>query len=252
MKGKKYKRSETFIKKIYEKAFGLRQPYQVVVDAEFCRELLRCKVIAKEILPVVLGGAVKIMASACVLDELRRMDEAAVDGVTGSAFVAKRFELRNCRHPTFGSCSTNCLEDLIGKDNLHHYVAAVQNYDLRKKLRDIPGVPLVFVNRGIVLMEDPTKATISLAHDQELNKLRPKEYELKALSRAKELKSASELEEEKTKKKRKGKKQPNPLAVKKPKAKTAVAVVLPEVQKPKRKRRSKKKSSANEPAPSRT
>ena len=166
------------MKKIYEKACGLRQPYQIIVDAEFCRELLKCKIIAKDILPVALGGAVKVMASTCTLDELRRMDNDAEDGLTGSAFIAKRFELRNCRHPTFGSCSTRCMEELIGKENPHHYVAAVQNYELRKKLRDVPGVPLVFVNRGIVLMEDPSKATMKLAHDKELSKLKPKEYEL--------------------------------------------------------------------------
>lgn len=48
------------MKKIFEKAFGLRQPYQLLVDGEFCRELLKCKIVGKEILPIVFGGQVKI------------------------------------------------------------------------------------------------------------------------------------------------------------------------------------------------
>lgn len=60
MKGKKYKRSAAFIRKIYEKAFGIRQPYQILVDAELCREALRSKVVVKDLATEVLGGATKI------------------------------------------------------------------------------------------------------------------------------------------------------------------------------------------------
>ena len=170
MKGKKYKRSETWMKKVFEKAFAFRQPYQVLVDAEFCRELLKCKVVAKEILPVVLGGPVKILASQCVLDELRRLDSVGEDGVSDSIFIAKRFEMRTCRHGG-GKSAVECVADLIGDSNQFHYVVAVQNYELRKRLREVLGVPLVFVNRGLVLMEDPSKATLAPAPQKELQKL---------------------------------------------------------------------------------
>lgn len=51
------------MKKLYEKAFGLRQPYQVLVDAEVCREALKSKVMVKEIVPEILGGPSKISNS---------------------------------------------------------------------------------------------------------------------------------------------------------------------------------------------
>ena len=60
MKGKKYKKSARWMETIYEKAFGLRKPYQILVDAQFCRELLKCKLIAKDLVPECLGGPTKI------------------------------------------------------------------------------------------------------------------------------------------------------------------------------------------------
>lgn len=233
------------MKKIFEKAFAFRQPYQVLVDAEFCRELLKCKVVAKEILPVVLGGPVKILASTCVLDELRKLDEAAEDGLSGSVFIAKRFEMRNCRHSP-GKSAVECVEDLIGTANQFHYVVAVQNYELRKRLREVLGVPLLFVNRGVVLMEDPSKVTIEMAHQKELQKLRPKEFELKALAKKEAEDKVNETgEEEPKKKKKKGPKQPNPLSVRKAKKPSSTTAAQPEAPyKPKRKRKPKKPTSS--------
>jgi len=250
MKGKKYKRSETFMRKIYEKHFGFRPAYQILVDAQFCRELLKCKIVAKDVLPTVFGGPIKILASCCVLDELRRLDDETADGVTGSVFIAKRFEMRTCRHSP-SMTAVECITDLVGPANQHHYVVAVQNYDLRKKLRDILGTPLAFINRGVVLMEDPSKATLKAAHDKELSKLRPQDFELKALRKAAE-KPKEKLEEDaeskKKKKKKPAKKQPNPLSVKKPKGLKAESAEEP-AAKPKRKRRPKKPASSTTQTP---
>ncbi len=181
------------------------------------------------------------MASTCVLDELRNLDETSSEEMSGSVFIAKRFELRNCRHKP-SICSAECVASLIGTDNPHHYVAAVQNAELRKSLRSVLGVPLLFINRGVLLMEDPSKATIEFAHQKELSKLLPKEFELKALK-----KEEPKKEEEKKKKKKRGKKNPNPLSVKKPKTKSSnsLSEVKESEQKPKRKRHSKKKTAIN-------
>lgn len=177
-----------------------------------------------------------------MVDELRRLDEAEADGLSGSVFIAKRFELRNCRHsPSKIACE--CVADLVGKENPHHYIVAVQNYELRRQLREVVGVPLLFMNRGVVLMEEPSGVTKEAAHQKELDKLRPKAFELKALAAAKE-KKPKDLE--KKKKEKKGKKNPNPLSMKKPTKKPTTTVntqpAEASVSKPKRKRRSKKKS----------
>lgn len=197
-----------------------------------------------------------LVASGCVFDELRRLDEAGVDGITGSLFIAKRFEvLRACRHrPSISAC--DCIAEIIGPDNKFHLAVAVQNYELRKRLRDVLGVPLLFINRGILLMEEPTKAAIKAAHDRELQKLKPQQFELKAIAKTlgldekkKEKKEEGEdgkEEDKKKKKKKKGPKQPNPLSVKRAKVEKSreiAAAAAAEASKPKRKRRGKKASS---------
>lgn len=185
------------------------------------------------------------MASCCVLDELRRLDESEEDGVTGSVFIAKRFEMRNCRHKPAKS-AVECIAELVGTTNPHHYAVAVQNYELRKQLREVLGVPLVFVSHGVVLMEEPTKAAREHAYQKELGKLKPQAFELRALTKAAEPKAtpaSSEEEEKKKRKKRKGKRMPNPLSVKRPKA-APQAAKNPEPAKPKRKRKTRAKAGA--------
>lgn len=183
-----------------------------------------------------LTDPIFLVASTCTLEELRVWDNAEKDQITGSAFIAKRFEQRTCRHSPCLS-SVECIRELVGSDNPHHYAVAVQNYEARKAMREIPGVPLIFVNRGIVLMEDPSKKTRDLAHEKELAKLKPKEFELKQLGETSA--SVNPEAKDKKKKKKKGKKNPNPLSQKKSKSKNTASVAQKE-SKPKRKRKSKK------------
>lgn len=190
------------------------------------------------------------------MDELRRMDEAGAggDAMSGSIFIAKRFELRNCRHkssPNF--TSEHCIKDLIAENNPHHYGVAAQNKELRESLREILGVPLIFVNRGVLLMEQPSKKTLEHARTLELQKLKPAEFEMKAI--ASKLKddavttSAAAEKALKRNKKRKGRSQPNPLSVKRASKNTEVVAPTGQsegVHKPKRKRTPKKKPTPSE------
>lgn len=203
------------------------------------------------------------VVTGCTMDELRRMDQAGIggDAMSGSVFIAKRFELRNCRHkasPDF--TSSHCIKDLIADSNPHHYGVAAQNAELREGLREILGVPLLFVNRGVLLMEQPAKKTLSHAKSLELQKLKPAEFELKAITAklGEEASTPTPIDKLKKKKKMKGRKQPNPLSVKKTSKNKKGEVVAssaagapPEgVHKPKRKRKPKKKAASDHTASS--
>jgi U3 small nucleolar RNA-associated protein 23 len=177
------------------------------------------------------------------------MDQAGIggDAMSGSVFIAKRFELRNCRHkasPDF--TSSHCIKDLIAGNNPHHYGVAAQNAELRESLREALGVPLLFVNRGVLLMEQPAKKTLDHAKALELQKLKPAEFELKAITAKLGEEATAPIPIDKLKKKKKkGRRQPNPLSVKKASKKSDTinsAAAPPEgVHKPKRKRKPKKK-----------
>lgn len=180
MKGKKYKRSSHLMQNLFGQLFSFHPPYQVLVDAEFCRAILRAKLVPSEILQVVLGGAVKLLISRCSMHELALDQHADVDDPvrSGAIFVGKRMELRNCRHNEHhAKSSQECIKELISADNPHHYVVAAQQFELRSALRKVPGVPLIFVNRGVCLMEPTSKATQVKVQEIERAKLGLSEHE---------------------------------------------------------------------------
>lgn len=48
-----------------------------------------------------------------------------------------------------------------GTDNKNRYVIATQSLELRKKLRTVPGLPIIYINRSVVLLEAPSGETLS-------------------------------------------------------------------------------------------
>lgn len=108
------------------------------------------------------------MITQCCIHELylQREQQTAVD-------LAKTFERRKCNHrePIPGddclasvvgrspSANGNELETntdyLAGDSNKHRYVIATQSNPLRTKLRTIPAVPIVHINRTVMILEPP-------------------------------------------------------------------------------------------------
>lgn len=156
---------------------------------------------------------------------------------------AKDLERRFCGHhpeshpdplPTH-ECLMSVVDGKATGRNKHRYVVATQDADLRRKLRGIPGVPLVYVNRGVMIMEPMASATEGELAREERGKFRaelrsaPKrkreEDEGEGVKEGEEAGEGAEKKEDeagpaKKKKKNYGKaKGPNPLAMKKKKKK---------------------------------
>lgn len=260
MKGKKFKRSQHAVQNIYEKYFGIRKPYQIVVDAQFCIESLNRKIMPVEALQEVFGGPVKLMTTQCICAELREYD--AQTGA-GSLFVARRFEMiRNCGHGSGKDAKSGaeCIKDLVGKTNQYHYCVAAQDPQLRKDIRGVVGVPTMFILRDTVLMEPLTEETLKVVKRKERKKLlKPARDDikfLKTLNKKKAEPVEAPVEEDtdapvkakpkikKNKHKRKG---VNPLSCKKKKQMPAepVASKVEAKKKKPRKRRPKKKAGAS-------
>jgi U3 small nucleolar RNA-associated protein 23 len=175
MKGKKYKRSQHSVQNIYEKYFGIRKPYQIIVDAPFCIETLKIKIAPSAALTEVFGGAVKLMTTPCIQAELSAYDR---QNDSGASFVARRFEIRRCQHDKGSKSGSECIKDLISTDNPHHYCIAGQDLELRKSLRKIAGVPLIFILRDTVLMEAPAEKSLEMAKKMEGKKLKNVDLEI--------------------------------------------------------------------------
>lgn len=104
-----------------------------------------------------------------------------------------------------------------GDCNAGKYIVATQEVELRKQLRQIPGVPLIYLNRSVLVFEDISRATIAIVRKNEQSKLgRLDQAEKLTLKGVKDDERTNfEILSTSQRFKRKAK-QPNPLSCKKP------------------------------------
>jgi len=153
---------------LYTSTYNFRQPYQVLVDSDFCRTTVSQKLEAQARLEKLLGGPVKLMVTQCCVQHLYAggaKDQVAV-------LFARSCERRKCNHWEVKDTDHECISGLIGDDNRYRYVVATQSYRLRSSLRKVPGVPVVYINpRSVLLLEPPSEITISVRQKIEESKL---------------------------------------------------------------------------------
>ena len=124
-----------------------------------------------------------------------------------------------------------------GESNKHRYVIATQSHPLRVSLRTVPGVPIVHLNRAVMILEPASDATLQAKHrvrhvnhsaqnpsfayrydiQTEQDALAPSTSEIAILN-------AATPQVEHVPKKKRGPKGPNPLSVKKKTQKHSVQV----------------------------
>lgn len=207
------------------------------------------------------------------------------EDASGAFLASKRFEKRRCKHQKAVD-EDICISQIISNSNPHNYVVASQSKKLRSKFGQIPGVPLLYINRANLILEPPSEASMNKCKQIESGKTHASTKELATLKTVKvtgqgkvtlDVKAAKKLEEKqeskkqrrevqkaKLLKKRMGPKEPNPLSVKKkkivatPPAAAAKATEKKQKaggesadgssEKKKRKRRKSKSAGANQEA----
>lgn len=127
-----------------------------------------------------------------------------------------------------------CLESVVdpkgGGANKHRYVVASQNPEVRAKMREIVGVPLVYINRSVMILEPMARKTEEVRDREEKSKIRAGLKTRRGAAVGEKRKRDDEDNDVEAgqqdgvedvqipKKKRvKGPKEPNPLSVKKAK-----------------------------------
>ncbi len=234
---------------VYHYSFGFRQPYQVLVDASFLHMASMLPKAIQESMATILFGDVKLMTTNCVCNELKQGGRE----MKKTFYLAKGLEKRRCAHDVPVSAHECLMSVITGVDaappvprsitesdvpqaegdalqaqetkpikkkkskeqlvNKHNYVVGTQDIGLRTKLRQVAGVPLVYISKSVYILEPASEATLNYRINEERRKNMPIERPLK-----------EETNEETTndqakpvvnrKKKAKG---PNPLSMKKKK-----------------------------------
>ena len=112
---------------------------------------------------------------------MRHLYAAAKEpGVSFLIDKAKTYERRRCDHRpedypeplSTKDCLASVVDPKGSKTNKHRYVVASQELEVRKFMRGILGVPLVYINRSVMIMEPMAGATAENREKEERGKFR--------------------------------------------------------------------------------
>lgn len=168
-------------------------------------------------------------------------------GVNAAIELAKTFERRRCGHHPDQypkpletiECMQSVVDPKSTGENKHRYVVASQSLDVRRMLRGIRGVPLIYIKRSVMILEPMADESVQIREREEKRKFRAElkkplgkrkredkddknegEVDGDGSDSHNENKAAPTSGSEKKPKKSRGVKGANPLAMKKKKAQT--------------------------------
>ncbi|KAF2118463.1 Fcf1-domain-containing protein [Lophiotrema nucula] len=221
----------------YKLHHNLREPYQVLLGHEILQEAAKSKIDLIGRLQKLMQGQVKPMITQCDMRHLynaKPKDNALID-------LAKTYERRRCGHHeleeplTSLECLSACVDPNDTLNNKFGYCVASNDAKVRAHLRKIPGVPLIYISRSVVILEPMTEASIDHREREEKAKFKAGLKGRRTAANAGQKRKRDDEDEETgqapqesiegrstgdarpQKKKSKGPKGPNPLSVKKSK-----------------------------------
>lgn len=236
MRGKRSKQYRKLMH-AYALTFHFRAPYQVLLSSTIIRDAARFKMQLGHMLSNTLHGEIKPMITQCCIRHLynavpepgqERDKEAWIE-------VAKQAERRRCGHHELETplseleCITSVLDPKGSGTNKHRYVVATQEREVRAAMREVAGVPLVYINRSVMVMEPMAGRSAEVREAEEKGKVRAGLKSRRGAEVSGEKRKADDDNDgEETKeadldasvpkrKKPKGPSGPNPLSVKKSK-----------------------------------
>lgn len=225
------------ILRFYRTAFGIQQPYRVLVDGTFISHALRHKIHIKEQLPKILCGRATPVVTGCIMAELRSLGKRAL----GAALIAKGYYRIQCGHDE-PLPAAECIRQHMDKKNERRFLLATQDAELVNTVRQMMGVPLIRLNNQVPVLEDPSEASKAHSRSIEAKKSLPASWEISKLPQLKAAEAATKAKAAAGRKKRKGPKGPNPLSCKRPKQRgpEAPEPPQPDAAAPKKRQRSRK------------
>ncbi|KIW63857.1 hypothetical protein PV04_08829 [Phialophora macrospora] len=185
-RSKKYRK----IMSSYQMTFSFREPYQVLLDSHFLRTCHSFHMPLQKYLENTLHGKCNLFVTKCTLAKImdahqkqkernRAEGKARTPGRPDFLPPPTEVPLRHCKHKNdegeeLGIVSeARCLLDLLAGQprgnehakNKQHYILATAEaeereqrargfIDVRERARLIPGVPIVYVKRSVMILEE--------------------------------------------------------------------------------------------------
>ncbi|KAK8950859.1 hypothetical protein KSP39_PZI004419 [Platanthera zijinensis] len=151
MRLKKQKRHRKAVR-FYSTCFGFREPYKVFCDGSFINHLIVHGLTpADDSLSHLVGGRVILFTSRCVIGELASLGESYAEALE----AANLLMIVICDHEKRVQVDA-CIHSLMGESNTEHFFLATQDFEIRKKFREVPGVPVIYGLRNSLFLEEPS------------------------------------------------------------------------------------------------
>ncbi|KUF72060.1 rRNA-processing protein utp23 [Phytophthora nicotianae] len=198
---------------------GIKPPYKVLLDGNFIAMCLQMKVDVHERVPKYLQvkpHECEFYVPRAALDELKTLGEATKEAYD----LAKSFKVAG----VYGQSEdekqetvdvSKYIQSIIGEKNERKFVVCTQEVELRKALRLVPGVPLIYLNRSVLVFEEISRATLAIVRQEEKASMAKLDVNEKRKLEQMQEGESEESREEHQRLKKKRAKGPNPLSVKK-------------------------------------
>eukprot|EP00249_Psilotum_nudum_P032054 c47180_g1_i1 orf=255-1100(+) len=163
--------------RFYKTCFGFREPFKVLCDGTFLHYILSHKMgSANDLFSSLLSAPTRTYITRCSVAELKKLGES----FSATVLAARRLNAAWCNHDPLKSAS-DCLRAIVGDGNSDHFFVATQDADLRKRLRQIPGVAVVLAQNNFLILEPPSEKQQAFANTNEAERIHMKELEYKLI-----------------------------------------------------------------------
>ncbi|KAK7184081.1 hypothetical protein DPSP01_001277 [Paraphaeosphaeria sporulosa] len=126
---------------------ALGPPYRVLIDTNFLSHTVRGKLeLQKSLMDLLYAKATPIISS-CVMAELEKLGPKY--RIALRIARDERWERIKCDHK--GTYADDCIVDMVTKHRI--YLVGTNDRDLKRRIRKIPGVPIVSVAKGKYVIE---------------------------------------------------------------------------------------------------
>lgn len=126
---------------------ALGPPYSILVDTNFISQSVKAKLDMLSTFMDLLYTKCSVAITDCVLAEMEKLGNRY--SIALRITKDERWERLTCNHK--GTYADDCIVSRVTKHRV--YFVATNDRDLKRRIRKIPGVPLISVNKGKYLVE---------------------------------------------------------------------------------------------------
>ncbi|CAH0476661.1 unnamed protein product [Peronospora belbahrii] len=202
---------------------GLKAPYKVLLDGNFIAMCIQMKVDVHERVSKYLQVKpyeCEFYVPRAALEELAILGEATKEAykLAKSFKVAETYDQSEKKDEEDKPVDVSmAIQKIIGDKNDRKFVVCTQEVELRKALRLVPGVPLMYLNRSVLVFEEISHATLAIVRQEEkANMAKLDVNEKRKLEQMQDDEESEDEHAENLRLQKRRAKGPNPLSVKRP------------------------------------